>query len=177
MHLKLRHVSTQSPRTAERPCRWQGRSQDWKCQACGPALWAFALSYYHSAARFQSRPGPPLWGGPVHFSLDGGRSGGVPFPKGQRLPLGSAEFAVGRRLFPLGRGLDGCLVPLLDDGNVGLDPGTHPKLPPPALDRLIDGLNFRKRRKGGVLGALPLTSGICATNSMLARTLTPPASI
>ena len=53
---------------------------------------------------------------------------------------------MGRRLFLLGRGLDGCLVPLLDDGNVGRDPGTHPKLPPPALDGLMDGLDFRKER-------------------------------
>ena len=59
-------------------------SQDSKSRAKGPALVAFSLNYYHSAARFQSRPGPPHRGGPVHFSLDGERSGGVPSHKGQR---------------------------------------------------------------------------------------------
>lgn len=76
MHFKLRYISRKNKsyggthfQIAERSHRWQERSQDSKSRAFGPALVAFALNYHHSAARFQSRPGPPL--------PSGGRAGSL----------------------------------------------------------------------------------------------------
>ena len=62
-------------RIAERLRWWQGRFQDSKSRAYGPALWVLALNCQtlRRTAPVKARPAP-LRGGPVHFSLDGGRA-------------------------------------------------------------------------------------------------------
>ena len=99
IHLKLRYISRQnkSPggtyfwagtwRTGT-PAVENAAPPRWQEPGVSPALMAFALDNKNSAARFQSRPGPPHRGGPVHFSLDGERSGGVPSTKGNAATVG-----------------------------------------------------------------------------------------
>ena len=91
MRLKLRRISRAGVSVSNRLPMNEPSSQDSKSRACGPALAAFALDNkkLRRPVPVKARPAPSLGGGPVHFSLDGERNGGVPSSKGNATTSGA----------------------------------------------------------------------------------------